>query len=158
MYFQFTANRVRLLTNYPGSADVTLQGTPFDFMRVSLGDSSSAAIFASDIVVTGDMEVAERFRYLFAKLNIDWEEQLSKITGDVIAHQVGNFMRALCEWARQSGDNLQQDLTEYVQEEARLLPTHFELEEFLAAVDDMHHDVERLQMRMERLLNTMEQL
>jgi ubiquinone biosynthesis protein UbiJ len=151
VYFQCIANKICLLAKYNGLADVTLQGTPFDFMRLGVTEGSSSALFASDIVVSGDMEVAEKFKAVFAQLNIDWEEQLSQVTGDVIAHQVGSFVRALCEWARQSSSTLQKDITEYMQEETRLLPTRVELEDFFAAVDVLRNDVDRLQARIERL-------
>jgi len=45
----------------------------------------------------------------------------------------------------------EQNLREYLQEEARLLPTRYEAKEFLDAVDALRDDVERLAARVERL-------
>lgn len=154
VYFQFTQTKIKLLAYYDGMVDVVLEGTPFDFLRLNFAGSTSSALFASDITMSGDIDAAEKFKLLFARLDIDWEEQLSRITGDIVAHQVGNFVRALCIWARQATDTVQQDITEYLQEEANLLPTRIELEDFFAEVDTLRNDVERLAMKMERLLHS----
>ena len=60
-------------------------------------------------------------------------------------------MRAAGRWGRQSADNLSLDLKEYLQEEARLLPSRYEIEEFLDQADTLRDDVERLAARVERL-------
>ncbi len=150
IYFLFNENRIELTNRYEGNVDVTLCGSFFDFLRLS-GQSDSAALFKSDIEVKGDLDVAEQFKAVFAHLDIDWEEQLSHLTGDLIARQIGNFMRALSDWAKRSGTSLQKDITEYVQEEAQLLPSRAELQDFFADVDEVHHAVERMGKRVERL-------
>jgi len=151
VYFLIQNDGIRLLSDYSSTPDVSLVGAPFDFLRLSKAAASSAALFENDIKVTGDLEVAKQFKKIFAELNIDWEEQLSKATGDVIAHQIGNFMRHLSRWAKQSADSLQQDITEYVQEEARWLPLRLATQEFFKQVDTARHDVERLAARVQRL-------
>ena len=49
------------------------------------------------------------------------------------------------------GRTAEQNLREYLQEEARLLPTRYEVRELLDAVDALRDDVERLAARVERL-------
>ena len=46
---------------------------------------------------------------------------------------------------------LEKDLGEYLQEELRLLPVRIEIDAFLAAVDSLRDDSERLQARFDRL-------
>lgn len=151
VYFLIQKEGVRLLSDYTSTADVTLIGAPFDFLRLSKAASSSAALFESDIKVTGDLDVAKQFKKIFAELDVDWEEQLSTVTGDVIAHQIGNFMRSLGRWAKKSSASLQQDITEYVQEEVRWLPLRLEIQDFFRQVDRTRDDVERLAARVQRL-------
>ncbi|NCC30261.1 MAG: sterol-binding protein, partial [Gammaproteobacteria bacterium] len=44
------------------------------------------------------------------------------------------------------------DLQEYLQEEARLTPTRYEVEAYLTQVDILRDDVERAEARIERLV------
>lgn len=152
IYFVIDGDYVQLFDRYDGAVDVILRGTPFDFLRLGVTENSGTAIFSSDITVTGDPEVAQQFKTIFAELQIDWEEQLSRVTGDVIAYQVGSAVRTFCQWAKQTSNTMQQNLTEYVQEEARLLPTRYELQDFYADVDVARDAVERLALRVERLI------
>lgn len=147
-----TAEGIQLKDHFEGRVDVTLQGSPFDFIRLSTS-KDTAAVFGSNITVLGDTDVAQEFKALFSNLDIDWEEQLSHVTGDVVAHQVGNFVRALCQWAKQTTTTLTQDLAEYIHEEARWLPTREELQDFFAASDKLRDDVERAALRIEHLKN-----
>jgi ubiquinone biosynthesis accessory factor UbiJ len=146
LYLLLQSEGVALLKDSAQQPDVTLRGTPLDFLRYSLSNK-----FTGDIAVSGDMEVAQQFKELFAQLDIDWEEQLSKVTGDVVAHQIGKFFRALCEWCKRSADTLRQDVSEYVQEEAQLFPPRAELQDFFADVDKLRDDVERIELRIKKL-------
>ena len=91
---------------------------------------------------------------LLAGTDWDWEEQLSQLTGDVIARQVGNLARRSGQFISDSRHTLEQDVSEYLQEEARLLPTRSEVDDFLHDVDELRSDVDRLNARIERLLKT----
>lgn len=150
IYWLFTQNKILITNQYDGSADAVLSGSVFDFARLGM-NQDTATVFATDIKMTGDTEVIQAFKNLFSQLNIDWEDQLSKITGDVIAYQIGSAMRLLNDWAKQSSKTLQVNLTEYLQEEARLLPTAIELNDFFIEVDQLRNDVERIEARIIRL-------
>lgn len=150
-YFVVENSCVRLFDRCPEMADVTLQGTPFDFLRLGTVQNSGAAIFSGNVTVLGDPEVAQQFKRVFAELEIDWEEHLSRVTGDVIAYQIGNCVREFSQWAKQTRQTLQENLTEYLQEEVRWLPTRLELQDFYTDVDSARDAVERLALRIERL-------
>ncbi len=103
------------------------------------------ALFSGQVEIEGDTALAQRFGDFMAGLEIDWEEQLSRLTGDYVAHAVGTRLRAAGRWGQGSLATLGQDLKEYLQEEGRLLPTRYELDQFLAAVDRLRDArVERL--------------
>ena len=101
--------------------------------------------------IEGDTELAHRIGKILGAMDVDWEEQLSHYTGDLVAHDIGNLVRGAVRWGRNSADTLGRDLQEYLQEELRLLPVRTEIEAFLADVDRLRDDVERLQARIDRL-------
>lgn len=147
------ADGIHLTDQFTGSVNVTLRGSPFDFIRLSAAPKDNATLFASGITVLGDTDVAQEFKALFANLDIDWEEQLSHFTGDVVAHQIGNFIKALCAWAQQTTTSMQQNLTEYIHEEARWLPSREELQDFFSGSDKLRDDVERAALRLKKISN-----
>lgn len=145
-------NRIQVLGDFEGEPDCTLRGTPFALAR--LGDEHRRAdqLFSGAVEISGNSELGHRFGKLLGNLEIDWEEQLSTLTGDVIAHQAGNLVRGAAAWGREARESLAQDLPEYLQEEIQLLPTRFEVEEYLAEVDRLRDDLERLEQRIQRLV------
>ena len=141
---------LQVYAEFDGEPDCTLSGTPLGFVRLGSGEHADR-LFDGTVDIRGDTEIGQQFGEVLADLDIDWEEQLSRLTGDVVAHQVGRAARAAGRWGREVGQTLTQDLQEYLQEEVRLLPTRIENKEFADAVDALRDDLERLEARIQRL-------
>lgn len=143
-------NGLRLMGHYDGTVDTTLRGAPFALLRMSTGRTGEG-LFKGGVEIEGDVELGQQIQRVFEKLDIDWEEHLSRLTGDIIAHQVGNTVRNLLNWGERSAEHLAQDTADYLQEEAEILPLPWEVEEFLERVDALRSDVDRLEARVKRL-------
>lgn len=151
LYFLPDAEGIKVLTHYEGEPDTLLRGSPAGFARLAL-ETREDALFHGAVEISGDTETGQSFQDLLTGVDWDWEEQLSKLTGDPVAHQVGELVRKGQKWLAESGEALQQDLSEYLLEEARLLPTRVELNAFYDEVDQLRSDTDRLAARVERLL------
>jgi ubiquinone biosynthesis protein UbiJ len=101
--------------------------------------------------VEGQTDLAQELGELLGGIEVDWEEQLSRLVGDPVAHQVGSGLRSAGRWGRHSAETLTQNLGEYLQEEARLLPSRNEVAAFLDDIDRLRDDVERLAARIARI-------
>ena len=145
------ASGFKLLSNYEGEPDCTLRGTPLGLARMGSTADSADQLFSGQVEIAGNTELGHRFGNILSSLDIDWEEQLARVSGDLVAHEIGNGARALNRWGRRALNNLGMDLQEYLQEEVRLLPTRFEVEAFLADVDTLRDDEQRLEARIVRL-------
>ena len=140
--------QLNLLGSIEGEADATIEGSPLDLMRASDKSQGPAQLFAGHVTLSGDTELAHRFSEILGELHIDWEEQLSKLVGDVAAHEAGRAARdALHEGERIKGI-WQQNLSEYLTEEARLLPHRFQVDAWLNDIEILRDDVERLAARV----------
>jgi ubiquinone biosynthesis protein UbiJ len=84
-------------------------------------------------------------------VEIDWEEYLSQFVGDIVSHKIGNFLRRVSRFAKESGKTIGMDISEYLRYEKQALLDKSEVDEFNQAVDEVRDDVERLQKRLERL-------
>ncbi|PLY12419.1 MAG: sterol-binding protein [Sedimenticola sp.] len=147
--------QLQILSSYEGEPDCTIRGTPLALSRLSDQKASSDQLFSGEVEIRGNTELAHQFGKILGAMDIDWEEQLSRYSGDIIAHEVGNLLRGMQRWGRESLNTLGLDLQEYLQEELRVLPVKPELDDFTDAVDTLRDDSERLQARIERLRQTL---
>jgi ubiquinone biosynthesis protein UbiJ len=131
--------------------DTVLSGTPLGMVRLGLGANTEKTLFSGAVVIEGDVETGQAFKAVLDDLEIDWEEQLSRLTGDILAHQLGNAARRGRRATRLGLDTLGNDIGEYLQEELRVLPTRIEAANFSADVSRISMDVERLAARLKRL-------
>jgi ubiquinone biosynthesis accessory factor UbiJ len=145
------ADRIQVFGHYDCEPDCVITGAPLALLRLMRSAHKGAELGSGDVTITGDSTLAHDLTRAISGLDLDWEEQLSRLIGDPLAHRVGNTLRASADWRRQSTQTLRTDLKEYLEEEARLTPTRLELDGFLAAVDDLRDDTERLAARLERL-------
>ncbi|MCP5428088.1 MAG: SCP2 sterol-binding domain-containing protein [Chromatiaceae bacterium] len=142
---------VQVLEIFEGEPDCCISGTPLALARLNDRNASSDQFFSGAVEISGDTELAHQFGKILAAMDIDWEEQLSHFTGDLLAHKTGNLLRTVRNWGTSSSTSLKLDLKEYLQEELRLLPGRLEVETFLGNVDVLRDDVERLQARLIQL-------
>jgi ubiquinone biosynthesis protein UbiJ len=152
-YFLPHASGVQVLSQYEGQVDTRLTGSPLGFARLTLVNKENA-LFTGAVHIEGDTETGQKFQELLAGTDWDWEEQLSRLTGDVIAHQIGKLSRQAQRLASDNRRTLERDISEYLHEEARLLPARDEVEFFLEQVDLLRSATDRLNARMQRLLQS----
>jgi ubiquinone biosynthesis accessory factor UbiJ len=150
LYVKVREGRIAVDTGHEGVADASLAGTPLALLALA-GPAAADRLRGSGIRIEGDAEVAQRFQSLLQQARPDVEEELSRVIGDVAAHQVANFARGFFEWGRKAADSLSQNVAEYLQEEGRDVPTRIELEEFLESVDHLREAADRLEARLTRL-------
>lgn len=150
LYVQSLDGHLRLMAAWDGPVDTTLRGAPFSLLRMGSGRTGEG-LFRGGVEIDGDVELGQQFQRVFEKIDIDWEEHLSRLCGDVIAHQLGNVARDLRHWAERSLEHLQQDAADYLQEEREALPLEWEVEEFYQQVDTLRGDVDRMEARLKRL-------
>jgi ubiquinone biosynthesis protein UbiJ len=152
-YLVFNGHRVNVQGHLLGEADACITGTPFSLLslRLQRQQDQRQSLFNGEVKISGDAELGRQVSALLDRLEIDWEEQLSRLIGDVAAHEIGSRCRSINDWARSSLATLLDDGREYLHEEAVLFVSHAELEPFLSNVDELRDDVERLSKRLERL-------
>lgn len=137
---------IRVVDRYEGEPTVSIRGALPALVRQWRGQSVGGAI-----TVEGDSAVGRQFQTLLARLDVDWEEQFSRVVGDVAAHQLGALWRGFRRWGRQTSTIFLHDGGEYLQQELRALPPRYVVESFLGAVDILREDTDRLEARIARL-------
>lgn len=140
-----------LRAEFDGTPDATISAEIGVFARLGLARATGEPLAAGDIQFSGDIETAQRFQRVLEGLDIDWEEQLAQHVGDMAAHQLWRGATALARVGRHAARTLALDVSEYLHEEARLLPARARVNAFFDAVDTLRADAERLEKRLARL-------
>jgi ubiquinone biosynthesis protein UbiJ len=151
----FNENGVNLATDETMIANTTIRGTPLQMLGVMIAKENRQKFFAEDISIEGDAEFAQQVIDLFDHLQIDWEDYLSQLTGDVPAYHAARLFRKFNSFLSQSKKSFRQDMTEYLHEEAKWLPSREALADFFTEIDIMRMDVDRIEARIKNLAKTL---
>jgi len=130
--------------------DAQLSGGPMSLLALA-GPVPEAVLQRGDVAITGDAQLAQKFRELAALLRPDLEEELSIAIGDVPAHQIGRFARASLGWMARAAQTTQRNVAEYLAHERRDLVPRAEGDQFLQGVDRLREDCDRLEARLDLL-------
>jgi len=144
------AGSLMLLSQYSGEPDTVLRGRPLALLKLVGGDSRQVML-SGEVKIEGDVELGRQFKQALDRLHIDWEEILSRITGDVVAHKAGLLLREVANWWSNTRERLAANGAEYLQQEVWVLPTRAEVEQFYQQVETLRDDVARLASRLEQL-------
>ena len=150
VYFLVHPQRVEILEHFEAQPDAVISGAPFSMLALATGRKT---IFESDVTISGDTETAQQFSRALERIDIDWEEHLSRLTGDTVAHHVGRSVRGLRAWTERTRSTLHQNTADYLRDETSHLPHDWELQEFTDQVDDLRDRVERLAVKIESKLS-----
>ena len=101
--------------------------------------------------VEGDMDLAAAISYVMANLRWDYEEDLSRVVGDIAAHRIAHGARRLSAWPKDAMESAAKAFAEFVSEERQLLTTPLRFEHFANEVDELRDAVERLDKRLVKL-------
>ena len=144
------ASGMQLLDRYNGEADVTVKGSVPAFVRMLIEQQQLQSMRGS-VEVQGDVLLAQRYAELLGGLDLDWEDELAKIVGDVAAHQVGRFARGFLSFGKRAAQSFTQDSADYLREESKDLLHPAEMEDFVSGVEQLCDEVDHLQIRLQRL-------
>lgn len=150
-FMRLEADRVRFAAHLDGAADASVRGSPLSLARLALSRQGHEALLRGDVVLEGDQALAEAVRDLLRAVEVDWEGLLARATGDVVAHAIGQGVRAAHQWGTDSARSTAEDMADYLQYERRWVVSKDELTAFYRDVDTVRADVDRLSARLQWL-------
>jgi ubiquinone biosynthesis protein UbiJ len=131
--------------NSGSDADVTIVMTPALLGRVLVGDQTAKR----EAKIAGNAAFGEEIAFLAEHLRWDYEEDLSKVLGDVVAQRVGKTARGLAAWQAEAAKNLAENFRDYWVQERPLIASRTAIERFNREVDQLRDGTERLVKRVE---------
>jgi ubiquinone biosynthesis accessory factor UbiJ len=132
------------------AADAVIAGSVFALLDL-FARREDGAVPRARVQISGDAEIAARYRDLLELARPDWEEELSRLIGDLPARRLSLAAQAALSWARGFARTAGANVAEYLQEESRALVSKPEVEEFLANVDELRETADRVEARLANL-------
>jgi ubiquinone biosynthesis accessory factor UbiJ len=150
VYIVPSAEGVRLLSHYEGVVTTQLQGT-ISALRALL-KSERVNLKDSGVQVVGSTVFLAELQHILKNMDIDWEEMLSQLLGDIVGHQGANAIRTNIHWAKDRIASMTRLTREFLTEESHTLPSKPEVDFFNQQVDDVSLGVDRVEARINQLM------
>ena len=151
LYITLSENRLNIDSECNKNPDVLIKSSPTNFLKTMLPSKYGMADFPVDMQVVGDITLAQDFQKIMRNLDIDLEDPLSKLVGDTLAYQIGQFTRKAGNMTFKTVETLMVDISEYLRFEIEMLPDELLVEEFIKEVDLLRNDTELVLKRINKL-------
>ncbi len=146
-----------LLSETPGPSiegeaaelDGRISGSSLAMMRLLTERNEARSLVNPAIQISGDSEFVQAVYRLFLDMEINWQETLSRLIGDVPTHGVEQFLRSLGEFGRSTVASVRRNVDEYLHEESRVVPPRNQVEVFDRELDALRLRLDRLQARIQ---------
>ncbi|MCW8877974.1 MAG: SCP2 sterol-binding domain-containing protein [Kangiellaceae bacterium] len=150
-YLHFPSRNLVVQNQSSRPASASIKGTSFAFLSAATADHSGDSIFRGELHFSGEINTAQKFQRFIESLQIDWQEPIAKMVGDEATTLISNGVSSITGFFKNLVLQTRQDIPEYIQHEAKLSPSSFELDSFASSVDTIRSQVDRLAARIERL-------
>lgn len=153
LFFKINPEHI-VIQNTIENPDVMVSGKIIDLIALLLSSSkTSASVFIkNNICVKGDIAILTALHKAMQQIDIDLEGHLAKITGDMIAFNIGKTLTNAHQWIKTQTRARTHDLALFLQEEKKVLPTQYELEDFYEQVDALFEATNQLEKRIHEQL------
>lgn len=148
----FMDGKVQVLPSYDSEATLEISGTPLAFCRLSMEDARILSAEGS-LEIRGEISQAQSVLDVFKSAAIDWPSWVRGILGESATHVVEESFVNATQTVKTVSESVQLNLTDYIQEEIRLLPPREMINDFCDDVDDLVLNVERIKARIQHLEN-----
>ncbi len=152
-YFHIEADGITMTGRYTAEPQVVISGSLLSLAKLAT-PGAAEAIRDGSVELHGDARVAQSFQQLLRYARPDIEEELSNLIGDAAANSIGNFARRARDWGQNARQTMQQNISEYLLEESRAVPSKAEVEAFRDDVNTLRDDVARFEARLNKLVVT----
>ena len=144
--FSVVDRGINVFSEFDGDVDITLTGTLAALRTLQTGND---ALYRGDVKIDGDMQLAKSLKEVISGVELDWQEWLSPVTGDTVAHQLGIAAERFSTWFDRTSSAMRDNTREYLQEEVELLAPSSEVDYFCSDVDELRACVDRLEAQLD---------
>lgn len=150
VFIKVQGNRLHLSALHEGNVTASLRGSATALLGLLLRRGPTESLHGANVELTGDTAFVQQLQALLRDLDIDWEYHLSRVVGDIPTQAAADSMHKAGAELRRAGARVRENVSEYLHEEAGILPRAGELEAFYNDIADLKLRAERLQARVDQ--------
>lgn len=133
------------------TATASVSAKASSLLDLLLSTKDSAALSNPEIKISGDAHFVHAIFQSMSNLDLRWDDILAPWLGDHSTHLAKTSSDSINQWSRQSKASISATLSDYLNEESRLLPPRARLEQFNERLDELKLRVDRAKARIQRL-------
>ncbi len=150
-YFLLTIDGVEIYDSCETVVDATIRASAIGLLRQLVAEQPDIVPAGGEVQVAGDAQFVQELVRIARDIDIDWEEPLARIVGDIAARQVGDLLRGAALFLKRATTSLRRDGEDFVRHELALFPSKHGMREFLRDVDELRLDTDRVAARIAAL-------
>jgi len=161
----FEQDRIRLLSSPAELLDIeitaSIRGNVSELLPLLIEKPDRRPLSNPAITITGDINFIQDIYASLHNLDIDWEDYLAPMLGNLITNELSQFGKDLQEWTQQVSSNMKRNVDEYLKEEERIFPKKEQLKDFSEELERLKLKIDRVKAkfnvlyeRLDRLNNT----
>lgn len=149
VYFHGCESGLRVLHHFEDTVGTTLTGSPLALLSLV---KQPGNLSHTGVSVNGSIHSLQAWQGVLQELDIDWEDAISSVMGDIAGPLFSQQLRKGAQWFTQQAQENQRLFKEYLPEELRLVPSKTEFELFSREVSELRFDSDRLLAKAELVL------
>ncbi|MGH1484928.1 MAG: ubiquinone biosynthesis accessory factor UbiJ [Cellvibrionaceae bacterium] len=153
LYCHGTEDGIRVMSYCEHAVATHLKGSPIALLSLLKQPTSLAN---SGVELAGSIGLLQQWQTLLQQLDIDWEDAISSVLGDIAGPMAADGIRRTFSWSKQQQTEQQRLLKEYLPEELNIVPSKTELDNFNQSVSALSVDTDRLNARFSQLKQALE--
>lgn len=128
-------------------ADAVIHLPPSLTLRLLANDDAAKM----QIKIDGDTHLATQVSKVLQKLRWDIEDDMSHLVGDIAASKISKSSHKVLQTVKKQSIDITEMVSEYWQEEIKILAKKHQVERFITDVDVLRSDTARFEKRLQKL-------
>ena len=128
-------------------ADAVIHLPPSLTLRLLANDDAAKM----QIKIDGDTHLATQVSNVLQKLHWDIEDDMSHLVGDIAASKISKSSHKVLQTVKKQSIDITEMVSEYWQEEIKILAKKHQVERFITDVDVLRSDTARFEKRLQKL-------
>lgn len=153
LYFIIDRQQIDISNEFAGQTDCFIRFNLSALKELQDNHQLTHLIKSEQLEIEGDTQLAQQFAQLLMAMEIDWEEQLSAMIGDVFAHKLCYYGKSVHQKVSAELNKIKIHHALFITDEAKLAPGSLEVAHFCEQVDEISRKVQHLEKRIHQAVN-----